>query len=128
MRGMMRRAGGAVAALVVAGCAANPGSAGMDGAAGGDAFVHVVVENERAVLHFLHVSLVPPAGAPISLGTTSTLGTDTLVARGPLPPGRYTLRATGGRNVRMPDQNVMLRGGETLYWNLRNHLLRQDDP
>jgi hypothetical protein len=127
MRGMMRRAGGALAALLVAGCAANPGSDGADAAGGEDAFVHVVVQNERAVLLFLNVYLVPATGTPIRLGTMSTLGTDTLVARGPLPPGRYTLRATSG-DVRVPEQNVQLRGGETLYWNLRTHLLRQEDP
>lgn len=128
MRGMMRGAGGALAALVMAACAANPGSGGVDGAGGEDVFVHVVVENERAFPHFLRVYLVPPTGTEISLGTTSTLGTDTLVARGRLPPGRYTLRAIGARNHRLPEQTVQLRGGETLHWNLRNHLLVQEDP
>jgi hypothetical protein len=126
---MVRWAGGAMAALVMAACAANPGSDEIDGTDGsGDVFVHVVVENERAFPQFLRVYLVPPTGAEIGLGTTSTLGTDTLVARGRLPPGRYTLRAIGARNHRLPEQTVQLRGGETLYWNLRNHLLVQQDP
>jgi hypothetical protein len=127
MRGMMRRAGGMLAVLAMTGCAANPRGHGVGGVDDGNVFVHVVVENERAVPHFLHVTLTPPTGTAISLGTTSTLGTDTLVARGSLPPGIYTLRATSGR-VRVPPQNVRLRGGETLYWDLRNHLLRQEDP
>lgn len=123
MRGAMRRAAGALAMLVVAGCAANPRT---DAAAGEDAFVRVVVENERAYPSFLRIVLVPASGPDVVLGTTSTLGTDTLVARGHLPPGRYSLRAErGAQNVGSGSMTVYLRGGETLYWNLRRQELRQ---
>ncbi|HEX2081248.1 MAG TPA: hypothetical protein VHG08_26325 [Longimicrobium sp.] len=118
----MRWAEGALAMLVMAGCAANPRA---DGAAVG-AFVHVVVENERAYPDFLRIVLVPASGPDVVLGVTSTLGTDTLVARGPLQPGRYSLRAEIGRRDRSTGSpTVYLRGGETLYWNLRDHTVRQ---
>ena len=78
--------------LVMAGCAANSRA---EGAADGAAFVHVVVENERERPDFLRVVLVPERGPEVILGMTNTLGTDTLVARGHLQPGRYSLGHTG---------------------------------
>ena len=88
MRGAMRWAGGALGMLVMAGCAANLRA---EGAADEAAFVHVVVENERARPDFLRVVLVPDRGQEVLLGVTRTLGTDTLVAPGHLPAGRYSL-------------------------------------
>lgn len=54
------------------------------------------------------------------------LGTDTLVVRSAtLRPGRSSLRAQAGSLRRVPSQYVQLRGGDTLYWNLRTRVLRQ---
>ncbi|HEU0298674.1 MAG TPA: hypothetical protein VFR37_04450 [Longimicrobium sp.] len=121
MRRATRWAGCALGVLVMAGCAANPRAQG----ATEEAFVRVVVENQRERPDFLRVFLVPASGAEIALGVTSTLGTDTLVARGHLPSGRYSLRAEGSTGGITRSTTVFLRGGDTLHWNLRDHTVRQ---
>jgi hypothetical protein len=118
----MRWAASVLGMLVMAGCAANSRA---EGAAEEGAFVRVVVENERARPDFLRVVLVPERGQEVLLGVTRTLGTDTLVARGHLPAGRYSLRVEGSTRGISRSATLYLRGGDTVVWNLREQTVRQ---
>lgn len=125
MRKRVRWAGGLLAALVMAGCAANqPG----DGAAEGGDVVQVVVQNEGSMRNFARVFLVPTDGSGrIDLGIMSTTRTDTLTARAPRLKGRYMLLAEGGPNAgtsRSPV--VILDGSGTVVWNMRNHQVHRE--
>jgi hypothetical protein len=123
MPGATRWAASVLGMLVMVACAANSGA---EGAAEEGAFVRVVVENERERPDFLRVVLVPERGQEVLLGVTRTLGTDTLVARGHLPAGRYSLRAEGGTGGMTRSATLFLRNGDTVYWNLRHHTLRKE--
>ncbi|HYW13704.1 MAG TPA: hypothetical protein VE871_17205 [Longimicrobium sp.] len=130
MRRRVRWAGGMLAALVMAGCAANQpgkGAAGDAAAEGGDV-VQVVVQNEGSMRNFPRIFLVPTDGSGrIDLGIMSTTRTDTLTARAPRLKGRYMLLAEGGPNAGVSRSPVViLDGSGTVVWNMRNHMLHHE--
>ena len=121
MRGMMRWAGAVLAALVVAGCAGNPrGGQGGDG----EDVVRVVVQNDGTIPTQVRIFLVPVSGAEVSVGSMSTLGSETLLARAPLIRGRYVLRAEGGTGRPLISPAIQLRAGDTVIWNMRLNQVR----
>lgn len=121
MRGMMRWAGAMLAVLVMAGCTGNTQG---EGAGGSEDFVRVVVQNDGTIPTQVRVYLVPLSGPEINLGSMSTLGVETLTARGPVIRGRYVLRAEGGTSYRLSSPAVDLRGSDTIVWDMRLNQVR----
>jgi hypothetical protein len=125
MRAMMRWAGAMMAVLVMAGCAANQGGQGSETANGdGEDFVRVVVQNDGTIPTQVRVFMVPASGAQISLGSMSTLGSETLTGRAPMIRGRYVLRAEGGTGRPLISPGIQLRSGDTVVWNMRLNQVR----
>ena len=63
-------------------------------------------------------------GSEHMVGTMSTLGTETLTTRLPMISGTYRLRAEGGTGYSLTSPGVMLRGNETITWNMRQNIVR----
>lgn len=121
MKGMMRKAA-AIALVALAACAGNPRGEGAGGDGGGS--LRVVVQNDGTIPAQVRVYLVPSGGAEITLGSLSTLGTETLSTSAPLVRGSYVLRAVGGTNYQLTSPPVQLRGNETITWDMRRNIVR----
>ncbi|WP_420130014.1 hypothetical protein [Longimicrobium sp.] len=126
MRGMMRTAAAAIAALTMAACAANTAGEG-NGEGGEGEMLRVRVENNGTIPSHLRITLIPEAGgAAIRVGTMSTLASETLTARMDEINGTYRLRAEGGTGNVLVSPAVSLRGNETIIWDMRLNAVRQD--
>lgn len=127
MRGMMRTAAAAMAALVMAACAANTAGEG-NGEGGEGEMLRVRVENNGTIPSHLRISLIPEAGgAATRVGTMSTLASETLTVRMDEINGTYRLRAEGGTGNVLVSPAVSLRGNETIIWDMRLNAVRQDN-
>lgn len=126
MKGMMRTACAALAALALAGCAASS-QGGDEGGAQGEV-LRVRVQNNGTIPSHIRVSLVPETGgAAARVGTMSTLGEETLTLRLAEINGTYRLRAEGGTGSVLVSPPVSLRGNETIVWDMRLNAVRQED-
>lgn len=123
MRGMMRKAGGVLAVLVLAACGGNAGA--EDGPAPSGPPVRVVVANDGTIPSQVRVFLLPASGPEIILGTMSTLGTETLTVRGNVNPGQYRLRAEGGTNRSLTSPVFSLDRGDVIAWEMRRNVVQR---
>ena len=118
MHGTMRRILTAATVVLVAGCAASseaettPGREGLP--------VRVTVQNDGTIPTHVRLYLVGGGGAPINLGSMSTLGTETL--SGVIPGrGSYQLRAEGGTGYQLTSPMISLRGRDAIVWDMRRN-------
>lgn len=123
MKTMMRTAFAVLAALTVAGCAANR-AAGEGGEGGDGEFLRVTVENDGTIPTQVRIYLIPGTGQELQVGSMSTLGTETLTVRAPMIEGSYRLRAEGGTGYQLLSPRVSLRGNETITWDMRQNIVR----
>jgi hypothetical protein len=125
MKNMMRTAVAVLAALSMAGCAANKAGADEDAPM---EVLRVRVENNGTIPSHLRISLVPVSGgAAARVGTMSTLASETLTVRIAEINGTYRLRAEGGTNSVLLSPPINLRGNESLVWDMRLNAVRQDN-
>lgn len=120
MRAMIRWAGAMLAVVVMAACSGNPPGE----AAGEGDFARIVVQNDGTIPTQVRVYLVPMGGPEITVGSMSTLGTETLTARAATIQGRYVLRAEGGTGYRLTSPAINLRSGDTVTWDMRLNQVR----